>query len=78
MVGLARAKLVQRQLKSTGLWKGIRMHVNLNSHSSHGLLGGSPHSDHLQLTFFTWPFGTLPAFPSPPAVALLFPGYQLI
>jgi len=38
MVGLARAKLVQRQLKSTGLWKG--MHVNLNSHSSHGLLGG--------------------------------------
>lgn len=79
MVGLARAKLVQRQLKSTGLWKG--MHVNLNSHSSHGLLGGgggSPHSDHLQLTFFTWPFGALPSFPSPPAVALLFPGYQLI
>ena len=40
MVGLARAKLVQRQLKSTGLWKG--MHVNLNSHSSRGLLGGLP------------------------------------
>ena len=57
-IGLARAKLVQRQLKNKGLWEG--MHVNLNSHSSHGL------------------FGTLPAFPSPPAVALLFPGYQLI
>ena len=37
MVGLARAKLVQRQLKSKGLWEG--MHV---THSSRGLLGGLP------------------------------------
>ena len=35
MVGLARAKLVQRQLKSKVLWEG--MHVNLSSHSSLGL-----------------------------------------
>ena len=59
MVGLARAKLVQRQLKSTGLRKG--MHVNLNSHSLRGLFGA-----------------LLRSFPSPAAVALLFPGYQLI
>ena len=81
MVGLARAKLVQRQLKSTGLWKG--MHVNLNSHSSRGLLGGGPlipitsnsHSSRGLL-------GGLPSFALPPE-ALLFklvgvPGYQLM
>jgi len=40
MVGLARAKLIQRQLKSKGLWEG--MHVNLNSHSSRDLFVGLP------------------------------------